>query len=614
MQKGQSLIELLIAIALAAVLIPGILNGLIASRNGKAQEGQRLQALTYLKEEEEAVRSVREAGWSNIANNNTYHPVTGASSWSLATGSESIGGNFTRQVVISSVQRDPTTGNIVLSGGINDPSTKLAVYTVSWTTPISGSVTSTEYLQRYLGNNTLVQTTQADFNGGTNNHTQSNATGGGAIQLSPPTVSVNTFTDDYTTPANYTYDSNKIEVLNSFAELKPIGTPVSGATTNPGFDTTINPWVRVQYGDGVGQTGARVATGGIPGAWSRQVFNKNHNKAGGDYYSQPTTTTIPNVTGTITFNWQVFAFAPTVTSLHLYVWLDSVANGTPVNQVWDSGNIISVMPWSGTVTVDVSPQMATVGTYYLKIGGFVDYDPILNGGPFTIGYDNALLSWSGFSYSYDSTSPTIYPTASFVPTNVTAWTSFSATEIPNGGSIMYQLSSDNGTTWQYWNGSAWATATLATNYNTAAQINTNIPTFSAASGQIKVRAFLISNGSQFVQLDKIVIGYNGYTLPNSGDFTSATMDAGSVVGFNRIIWTEVNTANTTTKFQIATNSDNATWNYVGPDGTGSTYFTGGTGIIPLNSVLGRYLRYKIFFTSTNTDIPYVTDVTINYSP
>ncbi|MFA5933461.1 MAG: hypothetical protein WCV81_04260 [Microgenomates group bacterium] len=612
MQKGQSLIELLIAIALAAVIIPGILSGLIASREGKAQEGQRLQALTYLKEEEEAVRSVREAGWSNIASNNTYHPVQGATSWSLATGSETINSNFTRQVAISSVQRD-SSGNIVLSGGVIDPSTKLAVYTVSWTTPNPGSVTTTEYLQRYLGNTTLVHTTQADFNGGTFNNTESDTTGGGSVRLSNVGSSSYSFVDDYTSPVSYTYDSNKIEVLNGFAELKPINTPVSGATTNPGFDTTANPWVRVNYGDGVGQAGARIATGGIPGAWLREVTNKNHNKAGGLYYRQPTTTTVPNVTGTLTFNWQVLVFNPTVTSLHLYAWLDTIATGVPTTQVWDSGNIISVMPWSGTVTVDVSPQMVTAGTYYLKIGAFVDYDTVLNGGPFTIGYDNALLSWTGNIVSYDTTSPTIYPIASFVPSNVFSWSSFTATEITNGGSIMYQLSDDNGVTWKYWSG-GWQTATLPTHYNSAATVNQFIPAFSAASGQIKVRAFLISNGAQFVRLDKIQIGYNGSAFPNSGDFISATMDAGANAGFNNINWTEVNTANTTTRLQIATNSDNATWSFVGPDGTSGTYFTGGYGAINLVNVSGRYLRYKIYFTSTNTDIPYVTDLSVNYSP
>lgn len=612
-QRGQSLIELLIAIALAAVILPGIMFGLISSREGKAQEGQRLQAFHYLKEAEDVVSSLRAEAWSNIATNNTYHPVSNGTRWNLATGSEVIDGIFTRQLVISSVQRD-SNGNIVSSGGVTDPSTKKIDYTVSWTDPIAGSVISTEYLQRYLGNTTFVDTTQADFGQGTFNNSESNTTGGGAVQLSAPGSSSYNFTDDYDSPANYTYDSNKIEVTGGYAQLKAINTPVSGATTNPGFNTVLTPWTFVSFGTNNGQTGTRVATGGNPGAYARVNFPKvnNPSTSGGLLY-QGFTTTAPSATGTLTFNWEVTAYQATPTSFHLYAWLDTVAAGSPITRVWDSGNITGTSGWSGTVTVNVSPQLITAGTYYLKVGGVVVY-PAANRGPYTIGYDNVLLSWSGTATTYDSSSPAIYPISSFIPSNVSAWTSFSATEVANGGSIMYQLSDDNGATWKYWSGSGWTTATLPTHYNSAATVNQFINAFSAAAGQIKVRAFLISSGTQFVRLDKIVIGYQGSVFPNQGDYISATMDAGANAGFNNITWTEVNTANTTTKFQIATNSDNATWNYVGPDGTSSTYFTGGFGTINLSNVSGRYLRYKIFFTSTNTDIPYVTDVTVNYSP
>lgn len=604
-QIGQSLIELLVAIALAMVVLPALLTGIVASRENKAQGGQRMQAVAYLKEMEEAVRSVREKGWSNIATNGTYHPVAG-SSWSLASGSETldVASGMTRQLVISSVNRDGTL----------DPSTKKVDYSVSWTSPNPGSVTSSEYLQRYIANTTLVQTTQADFDAGTKSNTQSTSTGGGTIQLSPA-ISGGTFTDDYTNSADYNFDANKIEVTGGFVQLKNQGSPASGQTTNPDFTSNANGWTFVRYGDNVSQAGSWQASGGYPGGYIQENFTKSKNKNAGGYYTQAFTTTVANPTATLTFNWRVTAYQATPASFHLYAWIDGSGTGTPVTQVWDSGNITATTSWSGTVTVDVSSYLVSSGTYHLKVGGYVSYGSG-NIGPFTFGYDNVLLSWSGTSSSYASDSPTIYPKTSFIPASVTQWTSFSATEVPNGGSIAYQLSDDNGATWKYWTnpGQGWVTASSATNYNDAATINTRIGTFPVASGQILVRAFLIGNGSQQVKLDKIVIDYNGSGGPNSGTFISATMDAGANAGFNNIAWTETNTVNTTTKFQIATNSDNSTWNFLGPDGTNGTYFTNGTGTIPLTAVSARYIRYEIFFNSTNADIPSVSDVTVNYSP
>jgi len=52
------------------------------------------------------------------------------------------------------------------------------------------------------------------------------------------------------------------------------------------------------------------------------------------------------------------------------------------------------------------------------------------------------------------------------------------------------------------------------------------------------------------------------------------------------------------KFQIATNNDNATWDFKGPDGTTGTYYqTSSTDIWPGHDN-DRYIKYKAFFSST----------------
>ena len=52
-----------------------------------------------------------------------------------------------------------------------------------------------------------------------------------------------TSTWDFDLPANYTYDSQKIELVGSNAQLATVPTSISGGTTNSGFDTTVNPFI-----------------------------------------------------------------------------------------------------------------------------------------------------------------------------------------------------------------------------------------------------------------------------------------------------------------------------------------------------------------------------------
>lgn len=162
---GQALIELLVAIGVAAIFLPALASGVVASRNGTSQEVQRLGATALLRQMEEATRTIRENNWVSFAVNGTYHPVVSGSSWSLVSGqSPLINNSYIEEMVISDVYRD-NTGTITSSGGTLDLSTKKIVSTVSWSNPFPSSVTSTIYLVRY-DNLSYSETTQTDFNKG----------------------------------------------------------------------------------------------------------------------------------------------------------------------------------------------------------------------------------------------------------------------------------------------------------------------------------------------------------------------------------------------------------------------------------------------------------------
>ena len=113
---------------------------------------------------------------------------------------------------------------------------------------------------------------------------------------------------------------------------------------------------------------------------------------------------------------------------------------------------------------------------------------------------------------YADDSPTIYKTLGDGIANIAEWPTFTETlGAGNEGSVKYQISED-GSNWYYWNGSSWISAGVS-DYNTYSEINVNIDEFSTSANKIYVKAFLISDGSQKIELDLNEVGYIINTAP-----------------------------------------------------------------------------------------------------
>jgi prepilin-type N-terminal cleavage/methylation domain-containing protein len=112
-----------------------------------------------------------------------------------------------------------------------------------------------------------------------------------------------------------------------------------------------------------------------------------------------------------------------------------------------------------------------------------------------------------------------------------------------------------------------------------------------------------------VRLEKITGRY-----VESGTLESSTFDTGASSNFTTITWEPTSqSAGTTLRFQVATNNDNSTWNYKGPDGTASTYYTvSGTTISTVHDN-ERYIRYKAYLSTTDDKkTPVLTSINTNY--
>lgn len=171
--RGQTLVELILVMGLAAIILPALLTGFVSSRNGKPQQQQRLQATTVLKESEAAVRNIRNNSWNSIAAiplDTPYHTEISGSQWSLVSGSFKNSDGITQDVRLNEVRRDQT-GAIVPSGGTVDTSTKKVTIAISWSQPSNTSISSDLYITNRK-NLTQTQTTTTQFNAGTKVSTQ----------------------------------------------------------------------------------------------------------------------------------------------------------------------------------------------------------------------------------------------------------------------------------------------------------------------------------------------------------------------------------------------------------------------------------------------------------
>lgn len=104
----------------------------------------------------------------------------------------------------------------------------------------------------------------------------------------------------------------------------------------------------------------------------------------------------------------------------------------------------------------------------------------------------------------------------------------------------------------------------------------------------------------------------------SGYLISSTFDTGSASNFHQLLWQPQNqppeTGPDSVKFQIASNTDRVTWNFVGPDGTAGSFYTLSTpDINPVHNG-DRYFRYKVFLNTANTAFtPNVAEVALAFT-
>jgi len=651
--KGQFLVELLVTIALAAIVLPGLFITFVTSREGKAQQDQRLKAMGFLKEAQEAARIVRQRGWDNFAVNGTFHPATSSATWSFVPGTEQING-FNRNIVVSDVNRS-ASGAAVETEGTIDPSTKKLTFSVWWTTPRLATVSAQTFLTRYLGNTTFVQASQSDFNAGTKSSVSVTSTG--EVTLGSGGI------------ANWCLPQNAlVSVLTLPKNGNTIVATQSAAFVGTGDGTDGVTFAKIDITDPAppATPSATIASTYTSSYKTNAVFNDGSYV----YLATDGSSSQVNILDTSSIPYQRIG------------WID-VPGGKPANGIYVYNNIAYVTSDNNLYTFNVINKTGAHTTVlgqtsmWFSIGtNPLAKQVVVRGQYVFVGTANTLFGLQKFKIANNGASLNIVGVSNLtwkqaaqglaVNTDGTrAYIAFNngAGFFPKGFFIVDTTQVDPPSWWPFP-----AFYPIVGTYNTGSTdprgmvvVPTNKAIVVGIGGSQQYQVIDISNEASPVSCGGMTVtsgvvgiasvqendgdsysyiitgeannqfkviqgGPGGGQYATSGTFTSSVFDASPSAAFNSFYATVSQPANTNITFQVAATNAVANscasvaFDFLGPDGTGNTYFATSSAAIPVKTLgnyanPGRCFKYKAYLSTTNQNAtPTLYDMTVNYSP
>lgn len=133
--KGMSIVEIVIASAIIAVCVTGIVGAIQIYLKIVYQNSRQSQAVLLLSEAAEALQFLKDESYSAQISNKTpgtnYYLLWNGSDYELKTTPVSLPFGIVRKINFEEVRRD-STDQIVSSGGTVDSQTKKAIIEITW--------------------------------------------------------------------------------------------------------------------------------------------------------------------------------------------------------------------------------------------------------------------------------------------------------------------------------------------------------------------------------------------------------------------------------------------------------------------------------------------------
>jgi len=176
----------------------------------------------------------------------------------------------------------------------------------------------------------------------------------------------------------------------------------------------------------------------------------------------------------------------------------------------------------------------------------------------------------------------------------------------NGQSINYFLSADGGV-----------------NFESVSLPMTSPHIFTNVGDDLRLRIEMETSDENITPVvTSISLDFTDLSYSLNGELVSSTIDLGSAAfalsDFTTIGWQPVSqppeAGTDSARFQFASNSDNSTWNYIGPDGTSDSYYTNALADLHSSHDGDRYVRYKMYLSTLDEYYtPTITSINFGYT-
>ncbi len=611
--KGYSLVEIMLATSIFVMIATTLIITILYGQESSALSGARARA-TYLAEEAlEASRNMRDDSYLNLADG-TYGLTISGGQW-VFSGTEDVTDIYTRQVTVSSV----------------DANTKRIVASITWQQNPRrvGNVTLTTYLTSWT-TSIWEDTTLADFNAGINQDTVTASDGDGVVKLG--TIVYADWCNPSLTLTNYDLPGNGIAAtVTAIPGEVFFGTggnssglsfaDVTVTSADPPVATTVGTFDGYKTNDSFGEgdfgylatdtNDKEIVILNISSTPFTEIGSFNSPGSGnGD--SIFVSGTRGYMTDGNTF--RIFDLtAKTGSRAQLGNGLTLTANGKNIVVV---GNYAYVAVDSSTTQmqiIDVTnpATMSVVGQVQTNALGAVDLYVNADGNRAYLATKNSATQNELHIINTSTKTgnrPVIssYNSNGMDPHGITVITGQRAILVGHGGTQQYQVVN-------------------ISNENSPVQCG-GLAMSLGVNGVASVTDFNSNAYSYVVTPDtsselKIIRGGpgggfgGGLGYPVSGNFTSRVFDTSAMSDFLAISWTNQVPSNTDLRMQIragnTANLNSVAW--VGPDGTGSTFFTNEAGeFLPALIQNNRYIQYKAYFTSDTISTPVLEAFRANY--
>jgi Tfp pilus assembly protein PilV len=622
-QSGQSLMELLVAMGIFVLIVASTMFLTLDAHLANQEGGQRTRAAAFAQEGIEASKSLASRGWKYLTVG--MHGLSAVTNVWQYNGSTDSLGIFSRSVTVTSVNRD-VSGNIVTSGGTPDPDTKLVTSRVTWSPRPNrpSEVVVNSYFANWKSRR-WSQTLQSDFNAGTKNQVVSTNVSGGELELdamgggqlgnqfkiNSVTGAQNLSSATLRTSFRFTAQNSKsvsairVYLINStgptyrYGLQKDSGGNPDGVWLGSATKTSVAGWQSVTLPSAVPITAGttyhivvQYASGTIR---NNRYISLSVSTPGNELV--PLTNSPDLQSNVLNFNGTSWSLPTDQQPIYMLDFNDGTTyEGNPYNRLTENNaERIYSTNYVGeqfTVASDVS---ATDITFEAKKIGSPTGNLMV-----------ALYNVSGLALVEQG----VLAPAALVGTTYTAFTyHFSSSRSLIAGTTyrIYLYSSVANSTTRYFR------IRRLDVFNNAAYIgqsyngSTSLLTWSANSGSSWSTASVADIGGYYFTLQ------SGYQT--SGDFISSAFDTGSASTVdNYLTWTSTIPVGTILQYQVrtaATEAGLASSTWVGPDGTGATYFMTAGEIIADNANT-RWIQYRAYFTSTGAATPTLSDITVNY--